>query len=76
MEIIGLIATIAACTGVWLNNRKRRACFYLFLVSNSLSLAIHVHAGLLQGADVKAMILRDAVFVGLAVEGLWLWRKP
>jgi len=69
LETIGLAATALAVTGVVLNNRKRRECFMLWLVSNSLSLAIHLAAG------IWSLALRDAIFLALAVEGLWLWRK-
>lgn len=75
IELLGILATILACTGVWLNNRKLRRCFYLFFASNAMCLIIHVHAGLWQGADVKTMIVRDAIFLFLSVEGWCLWGK-
>ncbi len=76
IELLGLIAMIFAFTGVYLNNRKRRACFWFFLAGNSLSLVIHLYAGFVEGAAVKAICLRDAGFIYLSIEGLKLWRKP
>jgi nicotinamide riboside transporter PnuC len=69
LELIGTVATIVAVTGVVLNNRHRKECFYLFLVSNSLSLGLHVSVGLWSLAG------RDALFAVLSVEGLLLWHK-
>jgi hypothetical protein len=37
VEIIGTAATVLAVAGVVLNNRRRRACFAVWLVSNALS---------------------------------------
>ena len=69
IELIGTIATILAVTGVWLNNRKLRACFILFLFSNALALYIHVDA------TIWSVAVRDATFIVLAVEGWFKWRK-
>lgn len=69
IEAIGAAATAIAICGVVLNNRRRRSCFVLWLVSNSLTLAIHVAVG------VWSLVARDAVFLLLAVEGLYRWRK-
>jgi nicotinamide riboside transporter PnuC len=76
IEFIGAMTALIAFCGVWLNNRKRRACFVFFLVSNTLSLLIHLHAGFIENAQVKMVCVRDIGFIYLAVEGLWLWRKP
>lgn len=75
IELVGLVATVLAVIGVVLNNRKRRACFLIWIVSNLMTAAIHAHAGIWQGADCKTMILRDLVFVYLAVEGWQLWGR-
>jgi nicotinamide riboside transporter PnuC len=69
VEIVGLTATALAVVGVWLNNHKRRECFYLWLVSNAMTLAIHLSAG------IWSLALRDAIFLVLALHGLWLWRR-
>ena len=69
IEAAGVVATLVAITGVVLNNRRRRECFYLWLVSNSLTLAIHVAAG------IWSLAVRDAVFLGLAVDGLIRWNR-
>ena len=45
-EIIGTISGALAITGVLLNNRKLRGCFLVWMLSNSVSFGLHVHAGL------------------------------
>jgi nicotinamide riboside transporter PnuC len=69
VEIFGTISTILAIGGVLLNNRKKIACFYVWIFSNSLSLLIHFHAG------IYSLAIRDFVFLILAVEGIYFWRK-
>lgn len=69
LETIGLIATILAISGVVLNNYRRVECFGVWLVSNALTLGIHVSVG------VWSLALRDVVFLGLAVHGWRMWRK-
>jgi len=68
-EIIGTVSMILAVAGVWLNNRKLRSCFYLWLVSNSLSAILHGQAGM------WSLLIRDMIFFGLAIEGLNKWGK-
>ena len=67
-EGLGAIAAILAVLGVVLNNRRMICCFYLWIVSNFLSGLIHYDAGL------WAMLARDVIFIGLALEGIWKWR--
>lgn len=69
IEFIGTIATILAVTGVVLNNRKFRSCFVLFLFSNVLALGIHLNAG------IYSIMVRDAIFIILAVEGWVRWGR-
>ena len=69
MELIGAVATILAVIGVVCNNRRLRACFILWLISNGLTACVHAYAG------IWSLFARDAIFLGLAVEGWWLWRK-
>ncbi len=69
IETFGIISTILAVAGVILNNRKLIACFYLWLLSNGITALIHYDAG------IYSLFLRDIIFFGLAVEGLWRWRK-
>lgn len=69
LEIVGGVVAVLATTGVVLNNRRMRACFYLWMVSNALSAGLHAHAGLI------AMVIRDLVFLILAIEGAYKWRK-
>ncbi len=68
IEIVSAVATIIAIAGVILNNARRRECFYLWLVSNGMSLAVHACCGL------WVMTARDAVFLILAVHGLYSWK--
>lgn len=68
-EIAGLVVTIVAVWGVLLNNRLRRSCFILWLMSNGLSALIHA------GAGMWSLALRDAIFFGLCIEGLWKWKQ-
>lgn len=69
LELIGTVATIIAITGVVLNNYKMRFCFWLWLVSNSLSAGIHLYLA------CYSLFARDAVFLVLAVHGLYHWGK-
>jgi nicotinamide riboside transporter PnuC len=69
MEVLGTIASVLAIAGVVLNNRRRTECFYLWMVSNSLCLVIHVIVG------VWSLAMRDVIFFFLALEGLKLWKK-
>ena len=66
IELIGIVITIVAVVGVLLNNARRRACFLLWIVSNALSAAVHIHA------DLYSLAARDAIFLVLAVIG---WRQ-
>ncbi len=68
-EIAGATATILAITGVVLNNRKLIACFWIWLISNGITAAIHFHAG------IWGLFARDVIFFGLAIEGIIRWRK-
>ena len=68
-EAIGWCITVIAVAGVVLNNRRRRECFILWMVSNALSAVVHFAAGM------WALTCRDAVFFVLAVDGLIRWSK-
>jgi nicotinamide riboside transporter PnuC len=69
IEVVGLAVTFLAVGGAVLNNRRLRACFWLWLFSNAASAAIHVTAGL------WSLAARDVIFFALAIEGLWRWRQ-
>jgi nicotinamide riboside transporter PnuC len=69
IELIGTIATALAIAGVILNNRRLRWCFLLWMVSNSLTLGIHAQTG------VWSLVVRDAVFLVLAIEGWIKWGR-
>jgi nicotinamide riboside transporter PnuC len=68
VEVVGLAVTFLAVSGAVLNNRRLRACFWLWLVSNAASAAIHVAAGL------WSLAARDVIFFALAIEGLLRWK--
>lgn len=70
IEAAGWLVTVIAVGGVLLNNRRRRQCFYLWLVSNALSALIHLAVGL------WSLAFRDLIFLALAIEGLRKWRRP
>lgn len=75
IEIFGYIAAGLAIFGVLLNNRRMRICFYVWMVSNAMSIVMHVWA-LQSGADgMVPMIGRDVVFLVLAVEGAFKWKN-
>jgi len=69
IEIIGTIATILAVTGCVANNRKLRWCFLVWAVSNLLTAGIHAHAA------IWSLLVRDAIFLILAVEGWKRWGR-
>ncbi|MFA5692273.1 MAG: nicotinamide mononucleotide transporter [Acholeplasmataceae bacterium] len=69
IELIGIAASVIAIIGVLMNNRRMRACFVLWIVSNGLSALIHVQAG------IWSLAARDIVFFVLAVEGWLLWSE-
>ena len=69
IELLGTLAMLIAISGVCLNNRKIIWCFPLWLVSNTLTLYVHLDAG------IVSLVLRDAVFLGLAVHGWRHWAK-
>ncbi len=75
IELIGVVASVLAVVGVVLNNRRMICCFYLWMVSNSLSLGLHVYAAVGCGAEVWSLVARDAVFLVLAFHGLKSWGK-
>lgn len=70
IETFGIISTILAVSGVILNNRKLIGCFYLWIVSNLITLIIHADAG------IWSLAIRDLIFLGLAFEGLYKWNSP
>lgn len=69
IELISLAAMVIAITGVVLNNHGRRACFWVWLASNTISAMIHIHSGLV------VMTVGDIIFAALAVHGLVCWSK-
>lgn len=69
IEIAGTLTTILAVYGVILNNRKRIGCFYVWLISNLISAGIHLNTA------TYSLVVRDVIFMALAIEGIVLWRK-
>lgn len=68
-EIVGTVALAMGVTGVLLNNRKLRACFIVWMVSNALSAGIHAYIGL------WSLMVRDTVFFVLSFEGWIRWGR-
>ena len=68
-ETLSAIAGILAIVGVVLNNRRLRACFVIWILSNLMSAGLHVDAGL------WSLAVRDLVFLCLAVEGWVKWGR-
>lgn len=69
LEILGTIGTVIAIAGVILNNYRMRACFIVWLVSNSMALAVHLIVG------PWSFVARDLIFIGLAVHGWIVWKR-
>lgn len=69
IELIGAIATALAIGGVLLNNHRLRVCFLVWLVSNAITLGLHLHAGLF------SLAARDVAFLLLAVHGWVKWGR-
>lgn len=69
IELAGTIATLIAIAGCYLSNHKDRRCYWLWLFSNSLTLAIHADAG------IWSLAIRDLAFLALAVHGLRKWTR-
>jgi nicotinamide riboside transporter PnuC len=69
IEIVGIVSGLLAIVGVILNNRRLRACFVLWWVSNASSLIIHLSLG------CYSLAIRDFVFFVLAIEGWIRWGK-
>ncbi len=67
VELIGWVSTALALVGVWFNNKRSRACFAMWLVSNTMTFTIHVAAG------IWSLASRDFAFFVLAIHGWWLW---
>ena len=61
------VATVLAVVGVLLNNARIRWCFPLWFVSNVISLAYHIRARL------WGLVVRDMIFVALAIAGWFQW---
>ena len=68
-EAVGWTVTVIAVTGVVLNNRRRRACFVVWMVSNLLSAGLHGYAG------IWSLAARDVIFFVLAIHGLICWSR-
>jgi len=69
IEITGIVSSVIAVGGVLLNNYRLRVCFIAWIVSNSMTLAVHVAVG------VWSLAARDAVFLVLAIHGWFAWGR-
>lgn len=68
--ILTLVATAIALCGTVLNCKKIMACFCLWAVANAMWFGWDVRSGLWPRA------ILDAVQFGLAIYGIYEWRKP
>lgn len=66
LEILGTIAPVIAVAGVLANNYRLRACFVAWLLSNGLTAYLHLRQ------RMWSLLMRDVIFLGLAVQGLIL----
>lgn len=69
IEVVGAICAAVSVAGVICNNRKMAVCFWLWMVSNLISAALHVQT------ELYSLSVRDLVFFALAIEGLIIWRR-
>ena len=67
LEILGVIAMVLSVAGVLLNNAKFWPCFIVWIASNALSAYIHKRMSL------RSLMVRDLIFLALAIIGLWQW---
>jgi len=70
IETLGIIGSGLAMAGCWLNNKRRIGCFAVWIVSNTISAALHC-----SHADLWPLMLRDVAFIALAVHGWRQWSK-
>jgi nicotinamide riboside transporter PnuC len=67
IELLGAIATALAITGVVLNNSMMIWCFPIWFLSNGITAWIHYKK------RVRSLLVRDLVFMALAVAGWVQW---
>lgn len=63
------LTSLAALVGVWLNVRRRVACFWIWLFTTS----VWTYADLAHGLHAQAAL--QAVYAGLSVWGIWSWSR-
>ena len=68
-ELLGGLATAIAVAGVLLNNARVIWCFPVWMLSNSMTLYLHLRG------SMSSLALRDAIFLALAVSGWWQWSQ-
>ena len=72
---VGSFAAVLAIVGVILNNRKKIACFPVWICSNLIICCLHTYAAYHGASGMLPLAVRDLVFLALAVEGLKRWRR-
>lgn len=75
IEFFGSIAVMFAVAGALLVNRGVRVCFYLWVISNSMLFVVHLWAFRAGAEGMVSMMVLDAVFLVLAIEGWVKWKK-
>lgn len=68
-EIFTWLVTAGAITGVILNIKKKRACFYIWAVTNACWAIVDFCAG------IPAQGVLFTVYFGLAVWGIIEWKE-
>lgn len=71
MEYLGWFATSLAVAGVVLNNYRLWPCFLFWTASNAISAMIHAN----RVTGVRSLLVRDLIFLALALVGLYQWTR-
>ncbi len=68
-SILTGILTVLALIGVVLNIKKNIACFYIWFITNSMWAIVDFYKG------IPAQGVLFTIYTGLAVYGIYEWRK-
>ena len=66
--IFTVLLTLAALIGVVLNIKKKKACFYVWLVTNTAWAIVDFYKG------IPAQGILFSIYAGLAVWGIFEWK--
>lgn len=68
-QVITIVLTVLSLIGVVLNIKRKRICFIIWLFTNTAWAIIDFYKG------IPAQGLLFTIYAGLAVYGIWEWRK-